>query len=78
MERLTNLGGIAVDFTKNEDGGYNTAIGMKLRMVPRQMVADAVTSLILKMVETDPEFPELQEKALAKYINGENKLEETK
>ena len=71
---MKNLGGIAIDFTKNVDG-YQSLIGMKLRGVPRQMVAEAVTSLILHMIEKDPEFPELLEKAFEKYINGENKLE---
>ena len=73
---MKNLGVLAIDIMEDEDG-YHCAIAAKLHGDPKKAVEFAVMSLILRMIEKDPEFLELMAKTFEKYFGSENELEET-
>ena len=72
---MKNLGGISIDIV---DDGENIqcAIGVKMKGAPDVVVAASVATLIMKLTETNPRFPEQLEKEFGKILQGEIEVED--
>lgn len=71
---MKNLGGISIDIV--DDGEhFQCAIGVKMNGAPDMVVAASVATLIMKLTETNPSFPELLKKEFGKILQGEIEVE---